>query len=225
MSNPMDIISKLQNILFMQNEVITTQSLTTRNITLKDRTPRDDVDPVDVPFVPDDEYTTHRPFGETEEIKEQEKEEEEMPAEVPETEPVEPEAGGEEAAMEDPAAMGDMGTEPGMDAGMGDEMGGMPGEEKEEPLTPGQIGRVYELKKIYTRLTALENMLQDVTDEEMMELRNLISKTIDLFKTLSSNFDIYKDRLDDIIIIFYKFLDISYKKVRNYFKNNKNNEG
>ncbi len=219
MPNVTDIISKLQNILFMQNEVITTQSLATRNITLKDRTPRDDVDPVDVPFVPDDEYTTHRPYGENEEIKEQEEEEEKIPAEVPEAEPeaepVEPEAveGGEEAAM------GDMGAEPGMDVGMG-----MPGEEKEEPLTPGQIGRVYELKKIYTRLTALENMLQDVTDIEMMELRNLISKAIDLFKTLSSNFEVYKDKLDDIIVIFYKFLDISYKKVRDYFKSNKNNE-
>jgi hypothetical protein len=223
MPNVTDIISKLQNILFMQNEVITTQSLTTRNITLKDRTPKDDVDPVDVPFVPDDEYNTHRLYGETEEIEEQE-DEEEMPTEVPEAKPVEPGIeGGEEAAMEDPAAMGDMGgdmgTEPGMDAGMG-----MPGEEKEEPLTPGQIGRVYELKKIYTRLTALENMLQDVTDEEMMELRNLISKAIELFKTLSSNFDVYKEKLDDIIVIFYKFLDISYKKVRDYFKSNKSNE-
>ncbi len=219
MPNVTDIISKLQNILFMQNEVITTQSLTTRNITLKDRTPKDDVDPVDVPFVPDDEYNTHRLYGETEEIEEQE-DEEEMPAEVPEVEPVDPGIeGGEEAAMEDPAAMGDMGAEPGMDAGMG-----MPGEEKEEPLTPGQIGRVYELKKIYTRLTALENMLQDVTDEEMMELRNLISKAIELFKTLSSNFDVYKEKLDDIIVIFYKFLDISYKKVRDYFKSNKSNE-
>jgi hypothetical protein len=223
MSNVTDIISKLQNILFMQNEVITTQSLTTRNITLKDRTPKDDVDPVDVPFVPDDEYNTHRLFGETKEIEEQE-DEEEMPTEVPKAEPVEPEIeGGEEVGMEDPAAMGDMGAEPGMEPGMDTGMG-MPGEEKEEPLTPGQIGRVYELKKIYTRLTALENMLQDVTDEEMMKLRNLISKAIELFKTLAANFDIYRDKLDDIIVIFYKFLDISYKKVRDYFKSNKSNE-
>jgi len=218
MSNPMDIITSLQNMLFLKNEITTTQDTTLQN-QKKD-------DPVDVPFVDDDDYVTHRPFGETEEIKEQEEEEEEMPAEVPEAVP---ETGGEEAAVEDPAMaggeadMGDMG-DMGAEAGMGDEMGGMPGEEKEEPLTPGQIGRVYELKKIYTRLSALENMLQDVTDTEMLEVRNLISKAIDLFKTLSANFDVYKEKLDDIIIIFYKFLDVSYKKVRDYFKNNKDNE-
>lgn len=210
MSNVTDIISSLQNILFMQNEVVTTQ-----DIKIQDQTPRSKDDSVDVPFVPDDEYVTHRPFGETEEIKEQEDEEK-----APATEPVVPETGGEEAPVEDPAMAGDA------DMGdMGGDMGmGMPGEEKEDPLTPSQIGRVYELKKIYTRLSALENMLQDVTDKEMIEIRNLISKSIDLFKTLSSNFDVYKEKLDDIIVIFYKFLDISYKKVRDHFKNNKNNE-
>jgi len=219
MSNPMDIITSLQNMLFLKQEITTTQDTTLQN-QKKD-------DPVDVPFVDDDDYVTHRSFGETEEIKEQE-EEEEMPAEAQaELEPDVPETGGEEAAVEDPDMGGeaDMGGDMGAEAGMGDEMGGdMPGEEKEEPLTPGQIGRVYELKKIYTRLSALENMLQDVTDIEMIEVRNLISKAIDLFKTLSANFDVYKEKLDDIIIIFYKFLDVSYKKVRDYFKNNKNNE-
>lgn len=199
MSNPTDIISSLQNILFMQNEYNSRN-----NINNPDNF-------VDVPVVDDDEYKTHTSLD----IMEQEEDEE------------------EEAAVEDPAAGGgevdmggDMGGEADMGGGdMGGDMGGMPGEEKEEPLTPGQIGRVYELKKIYTRLSALENMLQDVTETEMIELRNLISKTIDIFKTLSSNFDIYKDKLDDIIIIFYKFLDISYKKVRDYFKNNRDNEG
>lgn len=218
MPNPMDIINKLQNILFLKNEIITTQDAF---ITNQDKNKEDRLD---VPFVDDDEYVTHRPFGETKEIKEQEKEEEEeeeeVPVEVPKAKPaVEP--GGEEVAVEDPA-MGDMGAEAGMDPGMDAGMG-MPGEE-EEPLTPSQIGRVYELKKIYTRLSALENTLQNVTDTEMIEIRNLISKATDLFKTLASNFEVYKDRLDDIIIIFYKFLDISYKKVRDYFKNNKNNE-
>jgi len=219
MSNPRDIITSLQNMLFLKYEITTTQDTTLSN--------QKNDDPVDVPFVDDDEYITHRPYGETKEIKEQEEEEEEIPTEVPEPDLTTPEIeGGEEAAVEDPAMaggeedMGDMGAE----AGMGDEMGGMPGEEKEEPLTPGQIGRVYELKKIYTRLSALENMLQDVTDMEMIEVRNLISKAIDLFKTLSANFDVYKEKLDDIIIIFYKFLDVSYKKVRDYFKNNKDNE-
>lgn len=209
MSNPTDIISSLQNILFMQNEYNSRN-----NINNPDNF-------VDVPFVDDDEYKTHTPLD----IIEQEKEEEEIP-ETPEVEPVVPETGGEEASIEDPAMAGgeaDMGVDPGMGGEMGGDMG-MPGEEKEEPLTPSQIGRVYELKKIYTRLSALENMLQDVTETEMIELRNLIAKTIDIFKTMSSNFDIYKDKLDDIIIIFYKFLDISYKKVRDYFKNNKNNE-
>lgn len=209
MSNPMDIITSLQNMLFLKNEITTTQDAFMTN---QDKNKEDQLD---VPFVDDDEYVTHRPFGETEEIKEQDEEEEEVPAEVPEAEPVVPEPGGEEMPVEDPAIVG---VEPGMDAGLG-----MPDEE-EEPLTPSQIGRVYELKKIYTRLSALENMLQDVTDTEMIEVRNLISKAIDLFKTLSANFDVYKDKLDDIIIIFYKFLDVSYKKVRDYFKNNKNNE-
>jgi len=61
MSNVTDIISSLQNILFMQNEVVTTQDIKTQ-----DRTPRDKNDPVDVPFVPDDAVSyTHLRAHET----------------------------------------------------------------------------------------------------------------------------------------------------------------
>ena len=161
-------------------------------------------DTSDIPI--DDEYVTHRTFDETQEIKEQEEPKEEPKEDV-----------------EKPEQPFDTNTpETGADMDMSG-VGGI-GEEKPEILSPSQIGRVYELKKIYTRLSALEMMLQDDNNKKIIELRNLVSKAIDLFKTLSSNFDSYKDNLDDIIVTFYKFLDIAYQRAKTYFKSRNDEE-
>lgn len=136
-------------------------------------------------------------------------------------------SGGPAPTTPDAAQAGDpnaMPTDPNMsmggDMGMGGMGGGMgmgmdPGPQQ---LTSNEIGRIYELKKIYSRLATIETFLQEETNERMVELRAMVSKAIDLFETVISNIQSYKDKLDDIIISFYKFLEKIFEEIRTYFK-------
>lgn len=110
------------------------------------------------------------------------------------------------------------GEEMGMgDVGMGGEMGMGMGMEEEEK-SPHELGRIYELKKIYTRLTSIESYLSAEADPELTDLRKYVSQSIELFEILASNIDSYKDKMDDIIISYYKFLKEIYFEIRSYYK-------
>jgi hypothetical protein len=197
---------------------------------------KDDED-IENPEAVDTPYITHRPFilptggkrgnklpFESKNIKEQEEDE----AESPEKMASKAAETGEDLAGDVPDETGDipgetggMGGETGGMGSMGDVAGGMGmgmGMEPEEPKTAGQLGRIYELKKIYSRLTSIESYLGNESTPELLEIRNLVSKSIELFEIISSNFDSYKEKLDDIIITYYKFILEVYKEVTNYFK-------
>jgi len=128
--------------------------------------------------------------------------EEEPPVETPK-EPTRVPEGGE--------AAGDMAATPGME---------MPSEEEEEevPQDPEYIGRVYELKKIYSRLISIESFLDDASDSRLLKLRNYISASIELFQTLINNVEAYKDKIDELIVLFYKFLLVVYTLLSKYYK-------
>lgn len=138
---------------------------------------------------------------------------------------IDPEAAGAEAGA---GAGEEMGAEAG--AEMGGEMPGMGGEmpgmgmgmgEVEEKLTSSQIGRVYELKKIYARLSSVESYLSRATDQSILELRKYVSESIDLFEVVISNYDQYKENVDGIIVQFYEFLDVIYNTITKYYKSMK----
>jgi hypothetical protein len=120
---------------------------------------------------------------------------------IPGTNPTEAPPGMDPNAM----GMGGMGAIPGMDS-----MG-------QQQLTSNEIGRVYELKKIYSRLTSIESYLSSSTDEALLHLRTIISRAIDLFDLVIINFTQYKEQIDEIIVMFYKFLDITYALLRDYY--------
>jgi len=136
-------------------------------------------------------------------------EEESVPEEEPATEvPEEPGAGGE---VEVPA-------EPGGDVGGMGDVGGLPGQEEEEPKTSEEIGRIFELKKIYSRLIAIEEYLGDTSDVILIRVRNFVSHGISLFETLISNIDSFKDKLDEIIVMYYEFLERVYMILKRYYE-------
>jgi len=171
-------------------------------------------------------YVTHIPLEQEtiEEAKGQPPEDEEMPEEGEEENPEEggegeeemPEEGGEGEGGPPPEGM--EGGDPGMGAEGGDPMaaGQMPG--APPPLTTSQIGKVYELKKIYSRLSSVESFLSRTTDDKILEIRKMVSKAIDLFELVISNFEQYKDKIDEIIIIYYRFLKVVYESIKNHFK-------
>jgi hypothetical protein len=114
----------------------------------------------------------------------------------------------------DPNAAGGMipGQDPNAMGGMGMGMEGPP------PKTAEEIGRIFELKKIYARLLAVEEHLSFSSDELLLKLRDFVSQTIELFETLISNIDSFKDQIDDIIVMFYKFIEYSYSIMSRYYK-------
>lgn len=224
-NNVINIISKLQDTMLKKysNGLESTFAIGFGN---QYKTPDDDDDDkniIDVPRTADRPYTTHRPFILPKTKSKQgifafkegevlpEEEEEIVKPEDEEEVTTEPDLGGESEV-----GMGDVGSG---DTGMGD-FGGI-GQE-EEPKTSTEIGRIYELKKIYTRLTALESYLSNEGDSELLKLRHTISKSIELFEVLSSNFDSYKNKLDDIIIMYYKFLKESYNMVKKHYAKQSN---
>lgn len=168
----------------------------------------------DFPYIDDpDDYITHVPLEQ--DLNEQGDEpppakEEEAAGTGADTTPPE---GGE-------GGIGDMGMDeegnmPGVEGGEG--MEGMPGQEEEEKLTLNQLGRVYELKRIYSRLSSVESFLTRNTDDTILEVRKMVSQSIDLFELVISNFDQYKEKIDEIIVTYYEFLNVVYDSIKKHF--------
>jgi hypothetical protein len=170
----------------------------------------------DVPYLNTDKpFKTHRSLEQTTEAEE--------PA-------IDPDAAAKEAeTTEEPTGdseggIGDIGMDasgetPGVsDTGMAgmDTMGGMAGQQEEE-LTSSELGRIYELKKIYSRLTSVESFLSRTTDQEMLEIRKMVSQSINLFELVISNISQFKQNIDEIIVTYYEFLDKTYSSMKKYF--------
>ena len=172
---------------------------------------------IDFPNLEDPtDYVTHIPL-EQEEIEEAETPEDEKMEKKPEEMETDTDTDMEQSPDEAMDSLPDTG----MDPGMGEDptqMGGMPGEEPKEELTQNQLGRLYELKKIYSRLSSVEAFLSRTTDENILEIRKMVSSSIDLFELVVSNFEQYKEKIDEIIVTYYEFLKVVYESIRNNFK-------
>ena len=115
-------------------------------------------------------------------------------------------------SMQDPSMAGGAPMDPSM-AGGAPGMPPMPG-----PTSDFEVGRIYELKKIYSRLVSMQSYLSGTTDPNLIKLTNYVSNSMDLFRTLISNIALYKDRLDEIIITFYKVVNNVYQILSKYYK-------
>ena len=106
-----------------------------------------------------------------------------------------------------------------MDPGMG-----QPLPEEDTSKSPTDLGRIYELKKIYTRLTVIEAYLTESSDPSMIETRTIVSKAIELFEILASNISSYKpprapeETIDEIIVQYYRFLERVYNETARYYR-------
>ena len=129
----------------------------------------------------------------------------------------------EELPPEEGAEPG-MGAEPGAEPGMDPGMGGME-DPKEQKLTANQIGRVYELKKIYSRLIAVEGYLNRASDDKtIVDLRKKIGESINLYEVVITNYEQFKENIDEIIIQYYRFLSKIHENLNEYFKKLKTSE-
>ena len=96
--------------------------------------------------------------------------------------------------------------------------------EEDVSKKPSDLGRIYELKKIYTRLTVIEAFLTESSDTKLIELRTLVSRGIELFEIVASNMSSYRpprapeETIDEIIVNYYRFLERLYEHVAKYYK-------
>jgi hypothetical protein len=96
--------------------------------------------------------------------------------------------------------------------GMGMDMMGMDQPQLSDP------GKGLELKKIFSRLLALQNFLSSSADQGLIVLRDYVSKAIELFRTVIDNLSSYKEKIDDIIVLFYDFIEKSYAVMKEYYR-------
>ena len=151
------------------------------------------------------------------EIQEQEAEVPPDAAAEPMPEEPMPEEAGADPEMADPGMGAEAGGDPGLgDPGLGDPMAGVPGQE--ETKDPTELGRTYEMKKIYARLVSMNEYLADEMSPKIVKTKRSLAKAIDLFAVIGANPDSYKEKIDEIIISYYKFLEASYKRVRAFYK-------
>lgn len=133
-----------------------------------------------------------------------------VPEPAAEEMPAEPDMGGDPGMGADPA-MGDM-----SDPGLGDPSTMMPGEEP--PKDPNELGRTYEMKKIYARLVSMNEYLADERSPRIVKTKISIAKAIDLFAIIGANPESYKEKIDEIIVSYYKFLEAAYRKVKAFYR-------
>jgi ferredoxin-like protein FixX len=74
------------------------------------------------------------------------------------------------------------------------------------------------MKKIYSRLVSMNQYLADEQSPKIMKTKQNIAKAIDLFAVIGANPESYTEKIDDIIISYYKFLEAAYRRVKAFYK-------
>ena len=82
----------------------------------------------------------------------------------------------------------------------------------------GEIGRIYELKRIFARLMTLDKYLSYSTEDKIMVLKEKTNIALEMFKLIISNVEEFLDKIDEIIIMYYDFLMAIYKILKAYLE-------
>ncbi|MCF7927443.1 MAG: hypothetical protein K9L74_07735 [Candidatus Izimaplasma sp.] len=128
--------------------------------------------------------------------------------------------------LQQPIENKDLVKEAESDSSGGSNVGDITGGDEEEEFDTGEIGRIYELKKIFSRLISLETFLSSANEDVLIKLASYANDAINLFKLVIENIDQFIDDIDNIIISFYEFLDISYKLLKKHYdKLNQDEQG
>jgi len=102
-------------------------------------------------------------------------------------------------------------------AGGMDMLGGM----TPPTLDPISIGKVFIMKKIYSRMIATNNNLSYMTGPEFEDLKKYSSEALEHFQSVITNFDQFKDKLDEVITLFQQFLESLTSRIEQMIELNK----
>jgi len=123
----------------------------------------------------------------------------------------------------DPAMAQQGAMDPAM-GGMDPMMGGYGGME-EEVKTATELGRIYELKKIYNRLYILNKFLNRSSDPELNDMRRMTGDAFEIYKMISGNLKSYTNSMDDIIKHYYSFISSLVLDLEEFYKKKTLNSG
>lgn len=68
------------------------------------------------------------------------------------------------------------------------------------------LGRIYELKKIYSKLLSISKLLNIRSNVKYSELETEVDEALDMFHIISLNLDKFQPKIDTIIVEFYRFI-------------------
>ncbi len=81
------------------------------------------------------------------------------------------------------------------------------------------IGKAYTMKQIYYKLLSIYNILNQSTQSILLKQSNNVKQAIDLFNLVVTNPTAYKENMDNIITMFYKYLNRLYDLLEKYYSN------
>lgn len=112
--------------------------------------------------------------------------------------------------------LGDKSAPPDPMGGMGgmDPMTGMPMPGGGGPVYTA-IGRAYKLKDIFEKLSRIRTYLRDCTNTELESLYSDSNTAFDMFKLVINNLKVYKEKVDELIIMYYELIKIMLEKIKN----------
>ena len=108
---------------------------------------------------------------------------------------------GDKSAVGGGGGMGGMGMDP---------MGGM-GAGPTTVFTA--IGRAYKLKQVFHDLIRIKSYLRDSSDSELQSLYKDVNTAFDLFKVVVDNLKIYKDQVDNLIIMYFELIKMLVEQI------------
>ena len=118
---------------------------------------------------------------------------------------------GDASAPQDPMGMGMGGIDP---------MTGMPMDPSQQK-TFTAVGRAYKLKKIYDILDKISSLLHTTPDTKLQEISKEVDEGFELFRLVVNNLKLYKDQVDDLIIMYYAMLKNVCDNIENVYKERK----
>ena len=74
------------------------------------------------------------------------------------------------------------------------------------------------MKKIHARLLSLMSFLDLTSNKSLIKLRAYVVEAIELFRIVTANLETYKDKLGEVVVLFYKFLKQAYAIVQFYYE-------
>ena len=83
------------------------------------------------------------------------------------------------------------------------------GQDEEQQIAvpvPLELGKALTLKKIYSYLMTISDILDHFNEDEYDKLKTMVHDAIDIFYNIILNFSQFKDKIEDIIVKYETFI-------------------